>query len=271
MSSTDTIEFIHKDQIPKGQPVTYAAFTCDYRPLKSETHRIRLVVRGDKLVYEFDASVPAASLWETKLMIDSVILDAHRGARFMSYDIKDFFLATPMQKAEYMRIPWKYIPEDIKKQYGLHNKKTKDGYVYVKIKKGIFGLQQAVILAYENLVKNLVQYEYFPVPNILELWKHTTRRTTFCLCVDDFGIKYFSQDDINHLMKALEAHYTCTKDWEGKNFCGLTLEWNYYKKYCDISMPGYISQCINKFQHDPPTKPQYSPHHHTPIVYGKKG
>ena len=36
-------------------------------------------------------------------------------------------------------------------------------------------------------------------------------------------------------------------------------------------MSGYISHCINKFQHDPQTKPQHPPHHHTPIVYGKKG
>ena len=134
MSSTDIIEFIHKNQIPKGQPVTYAAFTCNYRPLKSETHRIRLVIGGDKFVYEFDAGAPAASLLEIKLMINSIISDAHRGARFMSCNLKDFFLATPMQKAEYMRIPWKNIPEDIKKKYDQHNKKTKDGYVYVKIK-----------------------------------------------------------------------------------------------------------------------------------------
>ena len=80
LKSTDTIKFIHKDQVPKGQLVTYTAFTCDHRPLKSETHRIRLVVGG----------APAASLLETKMMIDSVISDAHRGARFMSCNLKDF-------------------------------------------------------------------------------------------------------------------------------------------------------------------------------------
>ena len=88
-------------------------------------------------------------------MIKSVILDVHRGARFMICDIKEFFIVTPMQKAEYMRIPWKYIPEAIKQQYGLHNKKTKDGYVYVMIKKGMYGLKQVAILAYGTLVKNL--------------------------------------------------------------------------------------------------------------------
>ena len=87
---TDTIDFIYSHEVPKAQQVTYAAFTCDYRPLKTETHRIRLVVGGDRLVYDEDAGAPAASLLETKIIINSVISDAHRGARFMSCDLKDF-------------------------------------------------------------------------------------------------------------------------------------------------------------------------------------
>ena len=51
---------------------------------------------GDKLNYDGDAGAPAASLLETKLMINSVISDAKHGAKFMSCDLKDFFLATPM-------------------------------------------------------------------------------------------------------------------------------------------------------------------------------
>ena len=37
---TDTIEFIHANELPKGQPVTYAGFSSNYRPLKTETRRI---------------------------------------------------------------------------------------------------------------------------------------------------------------------------------------------------------------------------------------
>ena len=82
--------------------MTYANFVCDHRPLKAEQYRIRLVAGGDKLLYDGDAGAPADSLLETKLMINSVISDAKSGARFMSCDLKDFFLATPMQKPEYM-------------------------------------------------------------------------------------------------------------------------------------------------------------------------
>ena len=133
--STDTIDFICKNDVPQGRKVTYGNFICDYKPLKSEPYRVRLTVGGDRLEYESDAGSPAASLVETKLTLNSTISDAHRGARFMSADLKDFFLATTMKEPEYMRIHYKYFPQEIKDQYNLANKVTEDGYIYVKIKK----------------------------------------------------------------------------------------------------------------------------------------
>ena len=44
---------------------------------------------------------------ETKILINSTISDAKRGARFMCADIKDHVLATPIDCPEYMRV--KYI------------------------------------------------------------------------------------------------------------------------------------------------------------------
>ena len=34
VTSTDTIDFIHKYEVPKGQRVAYATYVVDYRPLK---------------------------------------------------------------------------------------------------------------------------------------------------------------------------------------------------------------------------------------------
>ena len=47
-----------------------------------------MTVGGDKLDYNDDAASPAATLLETKLLLNSVISDAHNGARFMTIDIK---------------------------------------------------------------------------------------------------------------------------------------------------------------------------------------
>ena len=36
-----------------------------------------------------------------------------------------------------------------------------------------------------------------------------------CLCMDDFGVKYFSTDDADHLLKSLKNHYAVLTDWGG--------------------------------------------------------
>ena len=73
--------------LPHGHPVTYASFVCDYRPLKEEKYRVRLVVGGDKLFYDDDTGSPTATLLETKLLLNSVLSGAKHGAKFMTCDI----------------------------------------------------------------------------------------------------------------------------------------------------------------------------------------
>ena len=150
--------------VPAGRDVTYASFRFDYRPLKSEKYRARMVVGGDRLSYNDDPGSPAASLIETKLLLNSVISDADKGARFMSADLKDFFLCSYMKTPEYMRIPLKNIPDDIIKKYNIDKLKHKD-FVYVKIKRGMYGLKQAAWLAYEQLRQHLEPHGYYPDPN----------------------------------------------------------------------------------------------------------
>ena len=104
---TDAMNFIHPLHVPPNNKVTYASFVCDHSPLKSEQWRVRLVVGGDKLTCPYDTGSPAANLLETKLLLNSVISDSDKGARFMTLFLKDHFLATPMQTLEYMKIPQK--------------------------------------------------------------------------------------------------------------------------------------------------------------------
>ena len=110
VTATDTISFILRKLVPRDRKCTYGKFVCDNKIKKSEPHRIHLVVGGDKLEYDNDSGSPAASLLETKMLLNSVISDAKHGAQFLSCDLKDFFLATPMARPEYMKINWKHIP-----------------------------------------------------------------------------------------------------------------------------------------------------------------
>ena len=150
VSWTDTMEFIHKVDVPKSKKVTYCSFVCDLRPFKEETHRVRLVVGGDKLEVDYDTGSPAASMLDTKILCNSIISDASKGARFLDADLKDFFLMSYMDEPEYMRIHFKYFPKDIITRYNLKDKVAPDGFVYIKIKRGMYGLKHAAILAHEQ-------------------------------------------------------------------------------------------------------------------------
>ncbi len=121
----------------------------------------------------------------------------------MSLDLKDFFLATPMVRPEYMKVPLKYFPQDIIERYSLDKKVDANGFIYVKINKGMYGLKQAAVLAYQHLIDNLQKDGYTPIEYTDSYWRHATLPTVFCLCVDDFGVKYYNKQDLNHLINSL--------------------------------------------------------------------
>ena len=60
-----------------------------------------------------------------------------------------------MYKPEYMKVQMTYFPEDVKEKYNLDPLNHKD-YIYIKIKKGGYGLKQASVLAYQQLSTILI-------------------------------------------------------------------------------------------------------------------
>ena len=68
---------------------------------------------GGCLVYEDDTGSPAASMIKTKTLLNSIIYDAQKGARFMSCNLKYFFLTTPMLQPEYMKTRIEFFPQDM--------------------------------------------------------------------------------------------------------------------------------------------------------------
>ena len=123
----------------------------------------------------------------------------------------------------------------------------------MRIKKCMYGLKQAAIIDYNHLVKQLKPHGYHPCPETTGFG--VTKQEFFCLCVDDFGVKYFSKDDADHLLTALRSHYKISVDYEGMHYCGFTIEWNYEKGNVNISMPKYIPALLQKLQHPKPAKP----------------
>ena len=93
----------------------------------------------------------------------------------------------------------------------------------------MYGLKEAVIIAFKQLVHKLAPAGYHPCKQTPGLWTHTTKLTTFTLCVDDC-VKYFGKTDANHLIAAIKEHYDVTIDWASTRYCGLTLDWHYTAK-----------------------------------------
>jgi hypothetical protein len=81
----------------------------DIRPKKSETHRVRLTVGVNLIQYHGDVSTRSADLTTSKCLWNSTI--STEGAKYMCLGVNIFYLGTPMEAFEYMRIPIKLIPQ----------------------------------------------------------------------------------------------------------------------------------------------------------------
>ena len=168
-----------------------------------------------------------------------------------------------------MHINLKDLPDDIIQQYHLKQIADKHGYVYTRIDKVMYGLKQAGKIAYDNLVAHLKKFGYAPCRITKGLWKHKTNATTFVLVVDDFGIKYTNEQDLNHLIHALKQRYTISLNKDATNFVGMHLHWDYNKRTVNISMPTYIPELLKNIQHIP-CIPEHAPHKYNVPIYGQK-
>jgi hypothetical protein len=259
------MHFIPHHSLLPDRKATYLRIVAEECPLKAETKRIRFTVGGNRIDYPGKVSTQTADLTTVKLLLNSVL--STPGARFATADISNFYLNNPMERFEYMQIPVRDIPDCIMTQYTLAPL-VHAGHVLVEIRKGMYGLPQAGIIANTRLQAHLATYGYLPVLHTAGLFCHTTRPVTFCLTVDDFDIKYVGQDNAKHLFAALQDIYTITLDWSGTKYCGLALDWNYEARTVDMSMPGYVAKALHRFQHSPPKRHQHSPHAWAAPIYG---
>ena len=117
-----------------------------------------------------------------------------------------------MTRYEYMRLRIAELPQDFIDEYKLHDKTKKDGYVYLEIRKGMYGLPQADILAQKLLEKRLNAKGYRKSGIYPGFWKHDWRPICFSLCVENFGVKYVDRQHTEHLMNALKEYYTISHD-----------------------------------------------------------
>jgi len=154
-TTTETIFFIKKDKMPQERrgDETYARIVCVYRDGKKDKYRTRITTGGNLVNYPGDCGTPTADLLTVKLLLNSVISTPN--AKFMTLDLKDFYLMTPMKRYEYFRMKIELFPQDIIDQYDLANKVDHNGNVHCEVRRGMYGLPQAEINAQELLEERL--------------------------------------------------------------------------------------------------------------------
>ena len=65
---------------------------------------------GNLIIYPSDCITPTVDLLTVNIFINSVI--STPDAKFMTINIKDFYLNTPMKRFEYMKLKLNNLPKD---------------------------------------------------------------------------------------------------------------------------------------------------------------
>ena len=106
-----------------------------------------------------NVGTPTADMSTLKTLINSTI--STKEEIFVTVDLKLFYLNTPTARFGYIKLPITILPQEIIDEYNpdefFHN-----GFVYCKIRKGMYGLLQAGIISNQILIKCLTKHVYHP-------------------------------------------------------------------------------------------------------------
>ena len=110
----------------------------------------------------------------------------------------NIYLNKNLKDYENLRVHMSQIPEEFIQEYNLQQFVTPDGWVFVEIRKWMYGLPQASVLSHAKLTSVLAPHGYAPTKHTLGLWTHSNRPIAFSLLVDNFGVKYVREEHAKH-------------------------------------------------------------------------
>ena len=139
---TGTFKVIRFNDIPfeKRKYICHTRVVCEYRPDKDNPNRTRIAITGGHILVPFDVSTRTSSLELVKPMINCVL--SRQNTRFAAFDIKTFYLDTPMEKPEYVRVKLEDISQELIEEYHLLENE-RHGWVYFGIVRGCYRLPQS--------------------------------------------------------------------------------------------------------------------------------
>lgn len=150
IAGTNTFQPIHFHEIPPlcRNDITYTRVVCEVHPHKSNPYCTRITIGGNSIVYPGNTGTHTGSLETVKLLLNSTISTPQ--AHFACFDIANFYLGTPLDHPEYVKIQLSVIPDKFVTQYDLHTF-NHHGWIHFEINKGVYGLTQAGKLANDLL------------------------------------------------------------------------------------------------------------------------
>jgi hypothetical protein len=112
--------------IPADRVVTYARVVVDFRPQKADPNRVRITAGGNLIAYPDEVTTRTADLTCSKILWNSVL--STENAKYAVLDIANFYLGTPLDRHEYMKMPLKSSPHTSKSSTILMKRRTTGMY-----------------------------------------------------------------------------------------------------------------------------------------------
>ena len=111
---------------------------------------MKITAGGNLINYPFELTTQIDDITALKTMWNFTI--STRGARYMCTNAGNFYLATPLDCAEYMKIPVELVPQEFIDAKNLASN-IKNSCIYMNIIRGIYGLLESGVLANKLMKK----------------------------------------------------------------------------------------------------------------------
>ena len=118
----------------------------------------------------------------------------------------------------------------------------------------MYGLPQAGLFSNKLLEERLNKRGYRQSKLVPSFWTHDWITVQFTLVVDDFGVKYVGEEHEILLKHTIEENNTVTSEWDGRQYIGITINWEYKRRQVHLSMPKYVTKSLKQFNHKPQKK-----------------
>ena len=119
VAGTYTYRLIRLSDIPHDQrkEICFSRVVCEIRPQKEDKNCTRITIAGNRIVFPVEVATPTASLKLEKLIVNSAL--SRPGGKCCSFDVKNFYLGTPMYRPGYVKIKLTNIPQEFINEYNL--------------------------------------------------------------------------------------------------------------------------------------------------------